>query len=198
LRSNGRTGRAIAHGETAIFYVAGEQAGESIRELGLTAFCNQGGKGTAIEAIRNFLETHKPPLLVIWSDSDEKGERTKVKLLKASEDAGVLAIAIDPLQIWTEMPPKGDVTDVLEMSGMEAPEIIRRLEAEIHRALSQRHQEIAVLEPDRQKLPAAAAIAFELADKYRQKLAFDARASQFLSYAAELPGVWSELSNTEV
>lgn len=189
---------AIARGEKVIFYVAGEQAVESLRRLGLTAFCNQGGEGTALDDIKNFLETHKPPLLVIWSDHDEQGERTKVKLLKVSEDSGVLAIAIDPLQIWSEMPPKGDVTDILEMSGMKEPEIIRRLEAEIHRALSQRHQETAVLEPERQKLPAPAAIALELANRYRQQLAFDGYASRFLQYEAKSPGVWSEMRDVAV
>ena len=187
---------AIAHGETVIFYGAGEQAVESFRTLGLTAFCNQGGEGVGIAQIESFLKTHQPQLLVIWADHDAQGEKTKIKLLKASEAAGVPAVAIDPLQIWADMPSKGDITNVLEDSGMEVPEIIRRLEAEIHRALNQR-QETAVLEQER-KLPAASAIALELADQYRQRLAFDARTSQFLHYEAELPGVWSGLLDSEV
>ena len=189
---------AIARGESTIFYGAGEQAVESFRKLGLTAFCNQGGEGTAIEQIKDFLKTCKPPLLVVWADHDKQGKETKVKLLKASKAAGIRAVAIDPLQIWLEMPVKGDITNVLGDSGMEPPEIIRRLEAEIYRALNRREQTTVGLGQERQKLPAASAIAAELAERYYQQLAFDASASRFLSYEAESPGVWSELSDIAV
>lgn len=188
---------AITHGESVIFYGAGEQAVESFRELGLVAFCNQGGEGVGIKQIESFLKTHQPILFVIWADHDDQGEKTKIKLLKASEAAGVPAVAIDPLQIWADMPPKGDITNVLEDSGMKVPQIIHRLETEIHRALSQR-EEPAVLEQERQKLPATSAIALELAEQYRQRLAFDIRTAQFLHYESELPGVWSGLSDKEV
>jgi len=157
---------AIARGESTIFYGAGEQAVESFRKLGLTAFCNQGGEGTAIEQIKDFLKTCKPPLLVVWADHDKQGKETKVKLLEASKAAGIRAVAIDPLQIWLEMPVKGDITNVLGDSGMEPPEIIRRLEAEIYRALNRREQTTVGLGQERQKLPAASAIAAELAERY--------------------------------
>jgi len=189
---------AIAHDKTVIFYGGGEQAVESFRKLGLTAFCNQGGEGTCIKQIEDFLRSFQPKLFVVWADHDQQGAATKAKLLRASETAGVPVVAIDPLEIWTAMPPKGDITNVLEESGMELPEIIRRLEAEIHRALSQRQQGITVLEQERQKLPATAAIAAELATQYRRHLAFDSRTSRFLRYEAELPGVWSGLPDIEV
>jgi len=119
-------------------------------------------------------------------------------LLKASKAAGIRAVAIDPLQIWSEMPVKVDITNVLGDSGMEPPEIIRRLEAEIYRALNRREQTTVGLGQERQKLPAASAIAAELAERYYQQLAFDASASRFLSYEAESRGVWSELSDIAV
>lgn len=189
---------SIACGEAVIFYVAGEQAVESLRKLGLTAFCNQGGEGAAIDQIKKFLETYKPKLLVIWADYDAQGERTKIKLLRTSESAGILAVAIEPLQIWSEMPPKGDITDVLENSGMESSEIIRRLESEILRTLSQHQQKTSALDQAQQKLPAPAVLAKELASEYGQQLAFDSLAHQFLRYETELPGVWSRLPDIEV
>lgn len=66
-----------------VFYVAGEQAVETARQIGLTAFCNQGGEGSYIQNMVDFLRVNKPELFIIWRDFDEAGRKLADKLLKA-------------------------------------------------------------------------------------------------------------------
>jgi putative DNA primase/helicase len=118
-----------------VFYVAGEQAVETARKLGLTAFCNQGGEGSYIQNIVDSLSANKPELLVIWPDFDEAGMKSATKLLKVSTKAGIPTIVLEPKNIWTDIPVKGDIYDVVTKSGIDSSEFIRRLEEEIHRAI---------------------------------------------------------------
>jgi len=127
---------AIASGwAEAVFYAAGEQAVETARQLGLTAFCNQGGEGSYIQDVVRFLSVNKPALFVIWPDNDEAGMKTSAKLLKACATANILTIVLKPENIWQDIPVKGDIYDVVAKSGMDTPEFIKQLEEEIRRAL---------------------------------------------------------------
>jgi hypothetical protein len=123
-----------------VFAIAGEQAVESLRGIGLTATCNQGGEGgfqqiagTLHEAFQwantlaevdeeidqdlakeGLLPPDNPglkPLLVIWADNDEIGRSRAESLLKACYQNKVTAVAIDPLLLWPDMPEKGDAKE---------------------------------------------------------------------------------------
>jgi len=126
-----------------VFAVGGEQVVESLRAIGLTATCNQGGEGgfqqmagTLSEAFQwantlaevdeeidqdlakeGLLPPDNPglkPLLVIWADNDEIGRSSAEALLKACYQNKVTAIAIDPLLLWPDMPEKGDAKDWID------------------------------------------------------------------------------------
>lgn len=128
---------AIASGLTGVlFYVAGEQAVEELRKLGLTAICNQGGEGSYIQEVFDFVNAIKPKLFVIWGDFDEAGRKLTGKLLKAFTKSVIPTIALKQTNIWENMPEKGDIYDLVTKSGMNTPEIIQRIEEEIRRALS--------------------------------------------------------------
>lgn len=101
----------------------------------MTAFCNQGGEGSYIQNMVDFLRDNKPELFIIWRASDEARRKLAGKLLKACTKAGIPTITLEPTNIWENVPEKGDITDVVTKSGMNTPEIIKRLEEEIHRAL---------------------------------------------------------------
>jgi len=190
---------AITSGITnTVFYVAGEQAVETARKLGLIAFCNQGGEGSYIQDVVNFLNANKPKLFVIWRDNDDQGVKSSNKLLKACEGAGIPSILLEPENICLDIPNKGDIYNVVTESGMERPEIIERLETEIHRALLQRSCELDQAKHKGKKPPKPAAIARELAEKYRHELAWHTGVKLWYRYSAKIPGVWSELPDEAV
>jgi len=132
----------IASGEAEVlFFVAGEQAVETARQIGLTAICNQGGEGSYQKEVVEFLKANKPQLFVIWPDNDEAGIKSSAKLFKACLRANIPAIQLDPTKIWSGIPPKGDIYNVVTESGMDTPEFIQRLEEEIHQAIEARWSE---------------------------------------------------------
>lgn len=181
-----------------VFFVAGEQAVEAARSLGLTAFCNQGGEGCYLQDMVNFLRTNKPKLFVIWPDNDDKGVRSSAKLLKACTKAGIPAIVIEPENIWLDMPNKGDIYDVVTKSGMDNSEIIEQLEIEISRALLERQTDLNQEQQKGKKPPKPAAIARELAEKYRHELAWHTGLKLWYRYSAKITGVWSDLPEESV
>jgi hypothetical protein len=199
LYRQAETRDAIASGLTKVFfYVAGEQSVETFRQIGLTAFCNQGGEGSYIQDVVDFASANKPELLVIWPDNDDKGRKSSAKVLKAGHKASIPVIAIEPENIWLDIPNKGDIYDVVTKSGMDHSEIIKQLESEIHRALLERQTELNQAEQKGKKPPRPATIARELAELYRSELAWHTGVKIWYRYSAKIPGVWSELPDEAV
>lgn len=189
---------AIASGAAeVVFYNAGEPQVETARQLGLTSFCNQGGEGSCIPQIVDFVSAIKPRLFVALPDHDETGRKSADKMLKACVKAGMSAITIELTNIWADIPIKGDITDIVNSSGMSANEIIERLQVEIKRALLVRQNE-PISPGNGKKPPKPAAIARELAEKYRHKLAWNTSLKLWYRYSAKTSGVWSEIPDESV
>lgn len=132
---------ALASGEcNVLIYGAGEQAVEAFRHLGLFSICAQGGEGTGDAQIINFLKRNTPQVFVIPPDNDEPGLKAGVKLQASCDRAKIPAVTINLKNIWALLPPKGDITNILNESGMSESEIIKRLEAEIRRAIFSRQE----------------------------------------------------------
>jgi len=181
--------------ETVVFYNAGEQAVETARQLGLTSFCNQGGEGSYLQQIVDFLSANKPKLFVICPDNDETGRKSADKLLRLCDKAGIPAIAIELTNIWADIPTKGDIKDIVNSSGMSANEIIEQLEIEIKRALLIRQNESpssALFNGGKTaKNPPADLVGKQLAEDYQSILAFNNETATWMRYEADYPGVWS-------
>lgn len=130
---------AITSGKCNIlFHGTGEQAVESYRRLGLYAVCVQGGEGTGNAQLIDFLKQNTPQVFVIQPDEDEAGHKASAKLQKGCDRAKLPTVTINLKRIWSELPPKGDITNILNESGMSESEIVKRLEAEIRRAIAER------------------------------------------------------------
>lgn len=117
-----------------LFIVAGEQAVETARTLGLTATCQQGGE-KSIKPLITFLKKHRPEQVVIWPDHDHTGSDTADSLKAACDRAGIKTVILDPSNIWTEIPQKGDIHDLVEKSGLSTEVIRQEIEAELRRCL---------------------------------------------------------------
>ncbi|MDG2990553.1 hypothetical protein L3556_06335 [Candidatus Synechococcus calcipolaris G9] len=102
----------IYQGQNVLFWVAGEQAVDTATAMGLTAITNPGGEGTAIAQVRDWLAELeiKPSLFVIWPDHDCPGAAAAEKLRTACNFV-VPTLVINPLEVWPDMPDKGDITD---------------------------------------------------------------------------------------
>lgn len=128
---------AIASGLCGIlFYGTGEQSVETYRRLGLFSVCAQGGEGTNTAQVIDFLKASTPQIFVIAPDEDEAGCKAAAKLQNGCVKAKLPAVTINLKNIWGNLPDKGDITNILDESGMPESEIVERLEAEIRRAIT--------------------------------------------------------------
>ena len=147
-----------------VFAVAGEQAVETYRELGLTAVTNQGGEsnhGQIIERLKDSFKAAKDsglkPVLVIHPDNDITGDRQFGEdLLKECGFAKIPAVVLEPTLLWREIPPGGDIWDIVHRSGMSNEQILKALEATIDTAIDRQEEELkAGFKRDRWKAPVA-------------------------------------------
>ena len=100
----------IKSGESLIF-VGGETCVESLRQLGFSAICNQGGEGQYHKDIAKRLKLLGLRSLIIWPDHDDHGYKSAERLLKTCEQNGIAAAILNPLSLNPDAPPKWDVAD---------------------------------------------------------------------------------------
>ena len=132
-----------------VFAVAGEQAVECYRELGLTAVCTTGGEHRWKEivdilepAFLQAKEHMKQPLLVIHPDFDIVGETAfATKMLERCRYRKVPAVVINPLDLWNKMPHKGDIKDWLD-TGIDHDTATRILATAIETATEYEEREL--------------------------------------------------------
>ncbi|NET37402.1 MAG: hypothetical protein F6K19_36150, partial [Cyanothece sp. SIO1E1] len=133
-----------------VFAVAGEQAVETYRQLGLTATTCQGGESNYKQILARLQDAFSlakdqglKPVLVIHPDNDITGENKFGDLLvKECDFARVPAVAIEPLRLWQSLPPGGDIKDLVDDSGLSSEQIIQALEVAIDEAIERQEEEV--------------------------------------------------------
>jgi hypothetical protein len=155
----------------AVLELEGEPNVELARLHGIVGLTFQGSNWTeaqVVAVVEALQATGKNVTLVVLRDNDVPGIK-KAELIKSVCDhLQFPCIVIDPVAIYPDIPDKGDIKEILD--NMDADELIRRLEEEIHRqaAESARAHELDHLEdddtPDIKKisLKEAAALAQEI------------------------------------
>ncbi|GEM_PF-7056414 len=147
-----------------VFAVAGEQAVEAYRELGLTAVTCQGGEANYRHIVKRLSDAFDhakrdglQPVLVIHPDNDTTGERKfGEQFLKECGFAKLPAVAINPLALWQDMPDRGDIWDLVHKSGWTTETILAALETEIDQAIDRQEEEVkAQQQRSRWKAPEA-------------------------------------------
>jgi hypothetical protein len=132
-----------------VFAVAGEQAVEAYRQLGLTAVTVQGGEANYKQiaerlapVFRESKDANLKPVLVIHPDNDITGDsKFGEGLLKECEFWKIPSIVMNPFSLWPEMPQGGDIWDWVHKSGQTREHIISALETEIDIAIEQQEIE---------------------------------------------------------
>lgn len=133
-----------------VFVAAGEQAVETYRELGLVATTCQGGESNFRQIVARLDDAFKialteklKPLLVIHPDYDLTGEnKFGEQLLRECDFAKIPAVVLEPVGLWPEMPPSGDIWDFVHRSGQTTDQILQALETQIEAAIDRQELEL--------------------------------------------------------
>lgn len=136
-------------GTPALLHLEGEKNVEIGRLHSIASVTFQGSTWDSASLERHFTQLkneHPSAIAVMLQDNDRTGHNKAKAFLNAAASVGVIAVIIDPVAIYPDIPDKGDIEEIL--ATMDAPEFIKRLEEEIHQALSDRLEEQKRSDPD--------------------------------------------------
>lgn len=103
-----------------LWLVGGEQAVEAARALGLAATCTQGGEGKNLQDLAKFIDKTRNAigerlveLLAIVPDLDIPGITAATRTINEIQERfpSLPIVMINPVDLWAEMPVKGDIAD---------------------------------------------------------------------------------------
>lgn len=192
-------GAAQAHHANALLMAEGEGCVEAYRAIGIAAITLQGSAWGSKDLEAFAHRCRAVNLTVVFHpDHDATGQSKAEKLNQACAMAEVPCLILNPLNLYPDLPEAGDIVDILKAVAM--PEFVKRLEAEIHRAtdsysVNQKADGNALERSPKQSITEIAA---EIAENYRDRLAWNDESEQWMRYEAEFSGVWSVESDTAI
>lgn len=190
-----------ASSATVVLVDEGEGCVEARRSIGIAGLTMPGSQWSEADLRQLALLLKPSGVAIAFSrDNDTTGEEKAGRLLKACNQVGVPCLLLNPLNLYPDLPESGDVVDCLK--AMSVSEYIERLEAEIQAAAAERRQTESrhqqAQEEKKQRGQTPAEIAAEIAEDYRERLAWNDEAGLWYRYEAEFPGVWSLESDTAI
>jgi putative DNA primase/helicase len=143
--------KTVPDGEPiAIAMLEGEPNVELARSIRLTALTLQGSNWGDVE-IQKMLEalraTGKNVCLVAIRDNDDTGIKKGKGIELVARHIQFPCVVIDPRAIYSDIPEKGDIREILEV--MEADEFLIRVEAEIFKVANSSESNNPVTSPPR-------------------------------------------------
>lgn len=190
-----------ASSATVVLVDEGEGCVEARRSIKLAALTMPGSQWSEADLRQLALLLKPSGVAIAFSrDNDTTGEEKAGRLLKACNQVGVPCLLLNPLNLYPDLPESGDVVDCLK--AMSVSEYIERLEAEIQAAAEERRQTESrhqqAQEEKKQRGQTPAEIAAEIAEDYRDRLAWNDEAGFWYRYEAESSGVWAMESDTAI
>lgn len=149
-----RESEAVEHGTGKwVMLPEGEKCVEVLRWLGLTAVTPQGSswQGESLNNALARLKDNGVAGITILPDNDATGSKKASLVATECTEAGMPYLRIEPLALWQDMPPGGDVVDWVKWGreqNMNRDDFIRRLEEELHVAATARIEEQRLNDPD--------------------------------------------------
>lgn len=111
-----------------IYVVEGEKDADTLAGLGYAATTNPGGAGKTIKWLPEHTKTLAGADIVILPDIDEVGLSDRRQVAGLLIDAGCRVKFIDLRKSGVQLPPKGDITDLIDAVGREEGDrILRRM-----------------------------------------------------------------------
>ena len=190
---------AIKLGET-IFIVEGEPCADPLWELGIPATTNIGGAG---KWLLSDTEDLKGAKVVLVPDRDKPGMKHMLSIAEYFPDAQWL-LPFPNSPVWKNLPEsKGvDVADWIADYNLSASDIrnnlcsldyIKEIVNQLEKPTSADNTATSG-SSKRKKLPPASDIASELAEKYRNQLAWESEYQLWRQYSGKKEGVWSQIT----
>ncbi len=185
--------------------VEGEGCVETGRGIGIAGITWQGSCWThgAIASELKKLKEAGSAGLVYLPDNDPAGLKKAADVESAAEQVDFPCIIVSPTDIWEYMPESGDITDWVKAHGHLKPEeLINSLEKLSARTQSVKNSQKLTEEPSQNltarpeeldSLPnwSQSDVANWLAEKYRDKLAWNTELQKWYRYSSVNEGIWS-------
>lgn len=138
---------AIKEGKP-VYLVEGEKDADTLMAAGLTATTNPGGASKAGTKIK-WLDEHTDALagadVIVLPDADEVGIADRIRVSELLLPVAKRLRWIDLREICPTLPPKGDITDYLEMAGTDSG--LRELNRAVQAAPTMTARLIQTLKP---------------------------------------------------
>ncbi|MEA5498193.1 VapE domain-containing protein, partial [Limnoraphis robusta Tam1] len=126
-----RINEAIRHGKGKwVLGVEGEKCVEAARENQIVAITWQGGSWTLDDILADLLTLKRSGVkgLIYSPDHDEAGTNKAEKIIKAAQQIDFLIATVNPVELWSEMPEKGDIADWIEQVELTPDQRVKQLE----------------------------------------------------------------------
>ena len=181
-----------------IFLVEGEVCADALWKLGIPATTNIGGAGKWKASDSEDLKGAK---VVFSPDRDKPGLKHALGIAEDFPDAQwMLPFPNSP--VWKNLPESmgADVADWIADYSLSAEDIYNNVQGQdyLKEVLNQLERSINAEKvdesPKKKKLPPASDVASELAEKYRNQLAWESEYQLWRQYGGKLEGVWSQVT----
>lgn len=182
--------------------VEGEPCVEALQSLRVAGITFQGSNWNdkAIEPGIIKLQENKVAGLIYLRDHDDAGQEKANKIAKICARLKFPYLIIEPSDIWSDMPAKGDIVDWIKAceGSMNQKELIAQLELAIHQAVERKQEQLAKIsasDADKDKIASIpnwsqCALANWLAERYRPQLAWNTELQEWYRYSAQTEGIW--------
>jgi predicted P-loop ATPase len=125
-----RINEAIPYGKGKwVLAVEGEKCVEAARQNQIPTITWQGGSWTIDDILADLLTLKRSGVkgLLYLPDHDEAGTNKAEKVIKAAQQIDFPIATVDPVELWSEMPEKGDIVDWIEGVELTPDERVKQL-----------------------------------------------------------------------
>ncbi|MEA5501455.1 VapE domain-containing protein, partial [Limnoraphis robusta Tam1] len=126
-----RINEAIRYGKGKwVLGVEGEKCVEAARENQIVAITWQGGSWTLDDILADLLTLKRSGVkgLFYFPDLDEAGTNKAEKIIKAAQQIDFLIATVNRVELWSEMPEKGDIADWIKQVELTPDQRVKQLE----------------------------------------------------------------------
>ena len=211
-KKGGKDWRAYKLGEATkycadkwVLGVEGEGCVESARTRAIAAITWQGSNWEISRIVKDLTKLIEASAagLIYFPDNDETGAK-KAKLIKsACQQCNFPCLILSPIDVWSEMPVKGDITDWVNVhQDLSQKQLTAKLDsaiaiAKLAEGIANKRNEQEIRDRTEQEelasLPnwSQSDIALWLANKYKGQLAWNTDSQEWYRYSAVKTGIWS-------
>ena len=201
-----KLGEAVKHSSGKwVLGLEGEGCVESARKMAIATITWQGSNWEISRIVKDLTKLIEAGAagLIYFPDNDETGAKKADSINSACQKVGLPCLILEPTDVWSKMPDKGDLTDWVEAhSNLSTNELVNKLEKAIAIAFSRDQQSKIEIEKSNilANLPnwSQSDIADWLAEKYQSSLAWNTQEQEWYRYGLVNQGIWGKGSTEKI